>query len=83
MQPQQYKHTVMEDPMEKHTVTINLHIDDLDIAVELERQKGDDEATRWRVARALDEDGLNIRLSKAQRAQAIKLAGLGADETGR
>lgn len=73
---------VMEDRMRKYSVTVNLHLKDQDVLVELEPDMGDS-AELWHVAKALGEDGRPVLLTKSEKDEAIKLARVGADETGR
>lgn len=74
---------VMEDQMRKYSVTVNLkHKDRGDVAVELEPDMGDS-GELWHVAQAIGEDGKTVLLTKSEKNEAIKLAQLGVDETGR
>lgn len=64
------------------TVTISLRVYERDITVELEPDESDS-AVMWHVKQALDEAGRKVLLTKSQKAEAIRLAGAGVDETGR
>jgi hypothetical protein len=68
------KQTVTFEP-----VTVTLHVDSHDVTVELHI---DDEG-EWHVANAVNEEGDHYYLSDELKAEAIKLAEAGVDETGR